>query len=604
MIQGGSEDVSQVTVSGVVCDSLSEITAFTINGAPVVLTGTPPCQTFTTQLDSRWGLNILEAKATNKTGYTHTTVQSYIRSPQFHAPPTAAASRSSAAAFVPGAVHVRLNQDAIDDGVRGTLANPNADDIATALWLVLNGIDLNAALPAPLVNDRNASQFCDCVWPIADITLGGTGYVVDRGNFSFGGFSIDYVDPTSTGLEMGASAGVNGSIRLPVTVRGYLNEGCVIGCVTRGIISGSASGVITLDDIVLDGDVRVRVDNGAIRVDVTNVVVDLVGLVIDVDWGLIDFLFDFIGLSALVTAIVNAFDSEIESAIASAIHDQAGPVIEDMLNAISVPPVQTLPPPLGKTLNIDRRFDAIATAAAPLGFVHTVLSLDVSSTGPSHPGALGPIARAAGAVPVFSSSAYEMGVAVKDDFLNQVLYASWWGGAFDLQDLSGLGCNIPEGATARITALPPPVVMPGTNGHDIDIGVGDIHILVSLAQPPNGAPDIELYVSGVAGASLDIDPVTNELLLSFDASPEVFVEVVTAPGDADLAELAEEYSTLFECVYSELLSMVFSSIPIPTIDIGTIGLQGIPAGTRLRLQNGDLSRQDPFWVLTGDVEED
>jgi len=77
MVQDGTLDVSPISLSGSAYDSVSTVTSLTIGGQSVSLSGTPPCLDFTTQMDSRWGLNIITGSARNEAGTTMTLAQSY-----------------------------------------------------------------------------------------------------------------------------------------------------------------------------------------------------------------------------------------------------------------------------------------------------------------------------------------------------------------------------------------------------------------------------------------------------------------------------------------------------------------------------------------------
>ncbi|NIR41444.1 MAG: hypothetical protein GWN07_36855, partial [Actinobacteria bacterium] len=88
-------------------------------------------------------------------------------------------------------------------------------------------------------------------------------------------------------------------------------------------------------------------------------------------------------------------------------------------------------------LVVDSQLDdlAIGDGYAELGLA--VQLYPGSLRGPLDPAGPGAIAGDGGP-PVFQETGHGVALALKDDVLNQVLWAAWQAGAFDLEELPGL----------------------------------------------------------------------------------------------------------------------------------------------------------------------
>ena len=109
-------------------------------------------------------------------------------------------------------------------------------------------------------------------------------------------------------------------------------------------------------------------------------------------------------------------------------------------------------------------------------------------------GALGAL-RYDGALPAFPTG-YELGLGLKDDLLNQVLWALWYGGAMDFPDLTALAGDVGvPGVSLSLRADLPPVLMRGQNGWNTRVGLGDVyvHATVDLGTAlGTGAPGVSI----------------------------------------------------------------------------------------------------------------
>jgi hypothetical protein len=212
--------------------------------------------------------------------------------------------------------------------------------------------------------------------------------------------------------------------------------------------------------------------------------------------------------------------------------------------------------------------------------------------------------RRDGVRPTFSAADYAFGLGLKDDFLNQVLWALWYGGGLSIPDAGALlGEDFGEDISLSFDALSPPIIMPAPEGSDFDIqvGVGDAYIEASVAIPNLGSIQLSMYLSAIIGGSIDFDPVTNELLINLDnTNPEIWVQVDEIMEPAIQGNMSLLFTEVLRSLLPRLLGAVFGSIPLPSFDVG--GLAGLPGSEVWELTNGGISRTPDYYRLTGSLE--
>ncbi len=463
-----------------------------------------------------------------------------------------------------------------------------------------------------IVGDGNGdgqvdSHNCDCLFPIPDITVHTTGYRVGRGTISAGPLHVDWVYLDEGKLVIGLSTF---GLSMPISVSGYLDPTCVVACATRVVPSATVTGTVSADHIYVDATVGVSLgDDGRPNVTVcpSCLAITVGNPQLDIDWGALEFLDGPLGLSNITTQIVTTFQSYLENAVGAALSDQLPEVLRGIIESFELPATITLPPPTNVVLNVASEFDVIDLHGPQQhGFARLGMAVAVSAANPLLTSPLGSIRRG-GDVPTFSATPYALGVGLKDDFLNQFLWATWVGGAFELPTLLGLGCNLPGGADARLSLSLPPVIMPGTNGHEIDIGFGDVYIETvaptgdATAAGLSSAGNVAVYASMTAGGAITIDADSYQLVLTLEEDPHVAVEIVSAPEGADLDALSAQYGALAECALTRLAVDIVQAIPIPAPPIGSLGVPGVPIDARWVLGDGVLGRQGAYYAVTGNV---
>ena len=180
-----------------------------------------------------------------------------------------------------------------------------------------------------------------------------------------------------------------------------------------------------------------------------------------------------------------------------------------------------------------------------------------------------------------------------------MLWAVWYGGGLSLDDPTALVGGGFEGVTLSIDALTPPVLMK-SDTYDLELGLGDLYVDASIDLGDFGTLDVGAYVSVVAGAFVDLDPTTNQLIFSFADTPSIWVDVASLPEPAFQGPVSQVLTGVLEQIVPELIGSIVGSIPLPEFDVGD--LAGLPNSTVWRLNNGSLTRTDSAIKLTGSLE--
>ncbi len=603
----------QITANGTACDTASVVTSLSVDGQAVSLSGAAPCLDFSSELTSQWGLNLITALAQNQAGASTNLVQSYLRSPQFFGASAKGVKTSggkAASESVPTGIRMNLNQALVDDNDRR-----DPDDMATLFQVKLNSIVLNSVVPHTLLVQPDANSdgqvdrhTCDCFPPIPDITIYKTGYRVTRGTLSTGGWTINYARLSDAGLTISAS--LDHPV-LPVTVTGYLDPSCAVACTIRSQTIASASGTLGMDRLDITATLSVTVGaNGLPQVDICSscLSVDTINPYLDIDFGALEFLDPFFHLSDLATTILGIFESQLENAVETELSATLRFALQQIIDSLRPEATVTLPAPMNTVLNLDSTFDQIQLGGSkPNGYLLADLSVAVTPAHPVMGNGYGSIRRD-GSPPSFSATGYALGVGLKDDLINQFLWAAWSGGALELDQISAAGCDAPNGASVSMSAKLPPVVMPGTDGHQLDIGLGDVYLEATYPLPATSSKSIPassnvtLYASGIIGANLSFDTDSGKLVLTPEENPQIEVQIVSAPEGADLEALASQYAGFLQCALPELLSQIVGALPVFRLPIGSLDVSGIPSDAEWVFGDDAVAaRPDPYFSITGSV---
>jgi len=614
MLQSGTLADSAVNVIGTALDLASAITSLSINGTTVpVATGSKSASINLTQT-SRWGLNIITGTSQDACGNVAALSQSYLRSPTYFSTTLGPDTKAQVGA----GVVAQLNQSAVDNG------NPSsANDLRSLVNNALATLNLNTMFaPGQTLATQPLSPACPLNGSLCmlEMTTANTiGYGVYRdpnanNKVTFAPPIIDSVDIVNGGVQLAAHMG---AVSLPLVVQAADVE-CALGCPTmHGWYDLNAS--VGFSSATLSATVGASYSSGQAQVTLANVNLALSGLYLNVDCGVVSGLCN--AITGLVTSMLSG---TVQSMVTSTLQSTVAPAVGSALNGVSLATCIAAPSPLNLELNVDASLDSVAFCGPEVGlgrpsicpasvtsgyglltaatqFYPTSRDPNIAST------TLGAI-RDGGALPTINSTTVGLGAAIKDDAVNQLLWALWYGGALDTDVTSMLGSILPAGADIKIKAALPPVVMPGRNNDQIDVGVGDLYIDATLdlsALLGNGAAPLLFHAAGylslILGGSMEIDANTNTLLVNIDPKADSGVQITQVDDSASGYQGA--ISNFLDLVLSQnlpgVLQKAIGTMPLPAIRVG--GLPGIASGTYWGLSKLGISRSPDYTVLTGSL---
>jgi hypothetical protein len=604
VVADGGYDLYTIQLEGTVTDAASNLVSLSVNDVEIELPveGTMS-QAFSVPHESRWGVNIIKVTALDACGHTTFVQQSYMRSPSYFPATTDDVPEGRA----PQSFMIRLNQDVMDDGDRNDI-----DDLATLASAAMGDVDINASLPNVFAQNGNTDATGEiecgtCVfdWDCWDAETKETGYKATKnGALTHNAPTIDYVNAVDGGIHMKLSIE---NMKLPLHVYAVFDLGSAAGCTTalatgKAYTDNSLSGDIEVDAVRVEATVNLALSEGQVSASMGNVSVQLENLEVDIDLGLLDFMGGLV--DGLVNTVLTTFEGDIEEAIEDAIADEIAPIFGDVLNDISVANTVSLPDPFNFDIELKSGLDHLqfsgpeGSGFGEIGLYSQFYPTSKGATIPDNPeGAI----RWDAPDPGFTTDGYTFGIGLADNLINQALWAAWYGGALSLTGDAATEF-IPldfDGASASLEFMTPPVMMPGLGANEIEFGLGDIRIEASVPLLTLGIVDVVAYVSAYMGGSFDIDSQNNEVLVTLDENPEIFLQVDIADDTAG-GELSLFLEEMVASAVPDLVGTVLSSIPLPSFDVG--GAPGVPEGTVWSLTDGSIERGQGYYRITGSLQ--
>lgn len=539
MIQAGDMQPTAITLSGQVCDSHSPIASLTLNGQSIQVSGADLCVPFNVTQLSAWGLTLVNGEARNAAGRVTQVARSYLRGPDYLPPDLVALKR----ARVPHALLTQLSQSLLDDGNANTL-----DDIASIAAQLASTLNWNTNFPtvltvSPDINQDGLvdTQVYDC--PFQQRTNHLTGYRATHGTVTHGPVTVRIaLNADHSGLTITVHAT---NLSMPVTVVGYVNLACA-----GGELSSTATGTARATSVTFTWDIKASASSQGASLAGSNYDVQTEGLVVDVDWSGLSIIDNLVG--TIIAGSISAINSYLGQFLVGLL----SPRITGLLSSV-VPDEPTLPFP---HVTLATQAD---TFLFPTGAMRSAASAQAYPTavraGPAPSfGAL----RRGGTLPDFAGAAFELGVAVKDDAVNQVLWAAWQSGTFDLTSLTPVGCNDQlSGAVLNSFAELPPVLMGSDATPTVSIGVGDLRLSGTI-----GGHTVTLYASGITTGTLGV----SDAKLAFTPTGiQTAFEIVAIDDSSALDATRAALPAYVECVARAVARSAIESIPVPTVAVGS-----------------------------------
>jgi hypothetical protein len=213
-------------------------------------------------------------------------------------------------------------------------------------------------------------------------------------------------------------------------------------------------------------------------------------------------------------------------------------------------------------------------------------------------------------LPLTLSSNETFGFNMRDDLLNELLWAVWYGGGMDVTKefkfkIPQLPSLAKASATVRMHA--PPVFMKSIYGHDLDVGVGDVEMVTTLnlqqlnpSSPVAGSVEVRAYVAMRMGVDIDFDPITDLFTLTLAGTPETYVQLL----NDDLRANQGSISLILSAILQEALAVMVKEpiISQQPLELNLSGVGNLPSGTKWILKNGSIERFEGGYQLKGMIK--
>jgi len=448
--------------------------------------------------------------------------------------------------WIPGALRIEIDTVILDDDT------PEIDDIAALL---------EAALEDESITDM-----------LLGTPLESSGFVITPTDLEFASADVDLVPG-------------EGTITAEISLNEVILDFDIAGTGVFGWVS--TSGQAWVDRAEVGTEVSVSSSGGSIRVQPVWIESDLIGYGLTVDYfpdSLEDNLADW-----------------TEGLLEDTVEDIGGTVIEDVL--ATALDAFTIEMDLGDDLEMEADLSSIEVVPDAVRFiVDTRVSALTPIDIPSNAGSL----STAGDPPSWPiSNGARLGVAVDDDFLNQLSFAFWHTG--QLHDVSFPGIAV--GGMAG-TALPPPLgpadnvilslglppvaTQPRDSAFDADISVGEWRIL--FERTDGEQLEFSVNLRAALNATLSGGSTLEVQLDDRPAQIDLEIGVLQAPEAIDPGDLAALVRLMIPPLIGNTADLV-PVIPIPTIPMGQLMDISAASDLEIGMTDPEMEFTSAGWLL-------
>jgi len=403
---------------------------------------------------------------------------------------------------------------------------------------------------------------------------------------------IEYIRTTSAGLEVKMSVS---NLLMPLNV---FSNYKVTQCTSYEM---DIAGDIRTDKIEIVGVMPIAMNGNELSTEFEELTIDISDINLDVNWSSWswwDYILDNT-VGEIGNLIVDYFNESIEETLEAEMRNSVEPLIGDFFQSISYGTEISLSSPLSGTLAIDAQL-TYATVVDGYGRFGMQTQTRPSSKGTTIPEEAKGVLRSGHVTDWFSSDAYGFGLAFKTDFMNQIMWATWYGGGLDIANVES-SMDLGDGIAINFSTGLPPILMPSEDPDwDGTLGFGDIYVEseFDLGEGVNVA--VSLYLSGMVNFDFDFDAQQNQLSLVPSETANIWIEVVDISSPDLQADLSASLQEIFSSIFPELLTPILSSIPLPEFDVG--GLAGLPQSEIWTLTNGAVEKTEGQIRFTGSLQ--
>lgn len=554
-----------ITVVGTVTSEAGAIATFTINGAAVDVAADGQ---FVHDMTSLQGMNLIIAEAEDTAGGLGRTTPSYYFSTTWYQPDIA----NPEAGMVPDGIVAFLGPEVWDDDDPSDI-----DDLATIMTIYLEGLDLSSLISNPVTS--GSQGWCS--------------YTVNVSNMSYGQPAVDLVP-------------IDGGLHLAITIPDFSAD---IAVDMSGFLCPSVTGDVTATSITIDADVLIAMLNDQLVAEMVDTQVSVNDLDIQLGglWGfLLNWLIDFFE-GQFAAQLEAQFEAQLGALIPATIVDALSSLALDQ--DIPISPFLGGGDPIVMQLKTELHSVDFKPEGATLGLRATVVVPEDNSHSPL--GSIGRVSCLGSQPGTFAFPKIgQLELALHDDFFNQLPYAMYWGGLFEMDvapaelgvDLAGFGLS---NVNLHVDFLLPTILTSCTPDGQQVLQIGDMRIDGTMSMA--GVP-VEMTIYASVEVAADIVALDSggqkELSVALGEVRIMEVEVTEISGPLAGAEqllVGIIKENLVGGLLDSFSAGALGSFPIPSIDLSGFD-PNIPPGSGITLDLQQLLRIFGYTVLSGNVQ--
>jgi hypothetical protein len=552
-------DTGAIEITGSVDSPAGPVQNFTINGAQVTVKSDG---SFDHALFAVPGINMVTFQAKDILDRTDKGVRAFLYAEELYQ-----TGDDKAVVFMPSAARSFFRSDVWDDNDIS-----DADDFATVIHKVAETIDVGKYIPTGIVYETAL-----CTWTI---------------DISSIGYQIDYVDLKTTTGALELSGGISAGHAWFDAVAPFCPDG---------------HGWLYAGNISFNAKLDVGVNNGNLVIDVISFDVEISQVSVDVQEGAASY-FDWV-----LNWFTNSYANKVEEQLETYLPDEVLPILVSLLNGfvekeqvIDIPAI----PGTTSSLPLVLRTKPQVADFTPAGSVFEVSVGIGSKKLIAHP-APGSFKRGdckgTETGTFYLPKSQKLEVAVSEDFLNQTLFALWWGGHLSISLTSDILDPLLEGfdVTGLVVKLDPylpPIYTSCTESGEGEFQLGDMNVWASFSiGDQNG--EVEMFTTAKVEAEVVVvpSPAGNQLGLAVGDVTATGIDIISSKGvmegaDALLEQLLSEL--VVDVLIKNYLVSVLAAYPIPEFDLGTLG-DFFPPQTVVGFEPVAAAHNLGFVVLSG-----
>ena len=552
-------DTGAIEITGSVDSPAGPVQSFTVNGSQVSVKSNG---SFEHALFATPGINMVTFQAKDIFDRTDKGVRAFLYAEELYQ-----TGDDKAVVFMPNAARGFFRSDVWDDNDIS-----DVDDFATVIHKAAETIDVEQYIPTGIVYETAL-----CTWTI------------DVSNI---GYQIDYVDLKTTTGALELSGGISAGHAWFDAVAPFCPDG------HGWLYAGNISFIAKLD---------VSVNNGNLDIDVISFDVEISQVSVDVQEGAASY-FDWV-----LNWFTNSYANKVEEQLETYLPDEVLPILVSLLNGfvekqqvIDIPAI----PGTTSSLPLVLRTKPQVADFTPAGSVFE-LSVGIGSKKLIAHSAPGTFKRGdckgAETGTFHMPKSQKLEVAASEDFVNQILFALWWGGHLSISLTSDIldpllqGFDV-TGLVVKLDPYLPPVYTSCTESGEAEFQLGDMNVWASFSiGDKNG--EVEMFTTAMVEADVVVvpSPAGNQLGLAVGNVTATGIDIISSTGvmegsDALLEQLLSEL--VVDVLIKNYLVSVLAAYPIPEFDLGTLG-DFFPPQTVVGFKPVAASHSLGFVVLSG-----